>query len=92
MFILFNQKKYEKNLILFNLISAVKWLHSQGIIHNDLKPENIMIENNLHIKIIDFGFSIKKKNDSDFQKNTKGTPLYLAPEKIKSSPHDGIFN
>lgn len=79
-------------MIIFNLISAVKWLHSKGIIHNDLKPDNIMIEKNLDIKIIDFGFSIKKKNGQHFQKNSKGTPLYLAPEKINSVIHDGIIN
>lgn len=39
------------------LVSAVKYIHSRGIVHGDLKPDNIMIDDNYHITIIDFDVS-----------------------------------
>lgn len=41
------------------ILVALKFLHSNLIIYRDLKPDNIMIDNNGHIKLIDFGFAKK---------------------------------
>lgn len=89
---LINVKENKKNLLLFNIIQAVQCIHSKGITHNDLKPENIMIDYKLSIKIIDFGFSTKKNGRTNMQKLRRGTPLYLSPEKIQPIPHNGKFN
>ena len=43
--------------ILYNLLIAVKFIHSANIIHRDLKPSNILIDSNLKIQICDFGRS-----------------------------------
>lgn len=82
-------QKDQKNLILVNILKAIKWLHSTGLVHNDIKPTNIMISKDLSIKLIDFGFSIKKINDHDLQFKFNGTPSYLSPQKIQNLPHDG---
>ncbi len=50
----------EKIEILINICNAVDSLHLNGVIHLDLKPENIMVENNKNIKLIDFGCSQSK--------------------------------
>lgn len=64
------------------VISIVKGLHDIGVIHNDLKPQNIFIENN-SVKLIDFEFSgpprsAKTKNYYPFRPKTKNEELLLA--------------
>lgn len=44
-------------IIMYNLLCAVKFLHSAGLMHRDLKPANILIDDNCSVKICDFGLS-----------------------------------
>lgn len=71
--------KKERNRIFSELLSAVGYLHKRGIIHNDLKPENIIItlaDNTL--KLIDFGLA---DSDAEYAMRTLGcTPRYASPE------------
>jgi mitogen-activated protein kinase 1/3 len=45
-----------ENLI-FNILCALKFLHSANIVHRDLKPDNILVDLNCNIKLCDFGLS-----------------------------------
>jgi len=66
---------------LAEIVLAVEALHSRGIIYRDLKPHNILIDNDGHVKIIDFGFAKKLKNIyTDRSYTNCGTPGYCAPE------------
>ncbi len=58
-------------------------MHSKSIIYRDLKPENLLIDREGHVKIADFGFAKKLVNDRTF--TLCGTPEYLAPEIIMGS-------
>lgn len=83
----------QKYLIALRCAQAVEKMHQNGIIHNDLKPENIMIHeitlpdgsNDYQVNIIDFGFAdqIYCVNHVVNHKK-KGTPKYDAPEKFQS--------
>jgi len=44
-------------LIMYNILRAMKYLHSANIIHRDLKPGNILIDSDCQIKICDFGLA-----------------------------------
>jgi calcium-dependent protein kinase len=69
--------------ILFQLLSAVNYLHKHKIVHRDLKPENILFDGHT-IKLIDFGTS-RTFNPKLKMKEMHGTPYYIAPEVINQS-------
>jgi len=65
-----------------SIASTLNYLHGQGLIHRDIKPDNIMLSHDCEIKIIDFGLA-RKKNDSDeADKKVIGTLSYTAPERF----------
>ena len=67
--------------IIYEICSAMKYVHENDIIHRDLKMKNILINNKKHVKICDFGIS-KFTDVTTYASITRGvgTPLFMAPE------------
>jgi serine/threonine-protein kinase len=78
--------------IAIEVLKALDYIHANGVVHRDLKPENILVDDNDHIKLIDFGIagdsSSRRLTYANFTA-TLGTPDYIAPEQVKGKRGDG---
>jgi serine/threonine protein kinase/tetratricopeptide (TPR) repeat protein len=71
------------------ITAALKEAHSRGIIHRDIKSDNIMVTEDNRIKVMDFGLA-KFKESGTVTKTGKtvGTAAYMSPEQVRGEPVD----
>lgn len=82
----------KKLINIYGIASGVSYLHSRDILHRDLKPQNILEDDNLFPQIADFGLALishQKQDANSYQPNNKalGTPIYAAPEIWKKNAY-----
>ena len=71
------------------LVSGVNYIHTKGLVHRDLKLENLLLDKHENLIITDFGFVNEFSNNSKLMKTPCGSPCYAAPELvIFDKPYD----
>ncbi|XP_035474360.1 serine/threonine-protein kinase PAK 6-like [Scophthalmus maximus] len=69
------------------VLQALTFLHSQGVIHRDVKSDSILLTLDGRIKLSDFGFCAQISDDVPKRKSLVGTPYWMAPEVISKTPY-----
>lgn len=86
----------QKNLdILVNVCDAIAFAHVEGVVHRDLKPQNIMTGGFGEVLVLDWGLAIVMGTDSQAGASIAGTPAYMAPEMVNApetvGPHSDVY-
>jgi polo-like kinase 1 len=73
----------ETRCYISQLMSSLKYLHSQLVIHRDLKLGNLFLDSELRVKVGDFGLAAKLTHPNEKRRTVCGTPNYIAPEILE---------
>ena len=74
--------------VMLQVLDALASAHEQGVIHQDVKPANILLTPQMHAKVTDFGISRFTNADTTSISSSMGTPSYMAPEQCRGGPVD----
>lgn len=73
--------------VCYTILKALAFLHSQGVIHRDIKSDSILLTHDGKVKLSDFGFCAQVSQDLPRRKSLVGTPYWMAPEVISRLPY-----
>jgi tetratricopeptide (TPR) repeat protein len=74
--------------VLEQLCGALDYAHKQGLIHRDIKPDNVLVASDGTVKLLDFGLARVLDDGFGEQSVLAGTPYYMAPEQLDGSTVD----
>lgn len=77
----------EVRYFIHQAIMGVNFLHKENIIHRDIKLGNLFINNDMELRIGDFGLAVRAQADGKKETSVCGTPNYIAPEVLSKTGH-----
>ncbi|MHB8523695.1 MAG: serine/threonine-protein kinase [Limisphaerales bacterium] len=85
----------QKARLLREVARGLSVAHARGLIHRDLKPDNVIVGPDMRPRILDFGLALSLEEASRQGRGFEGTPLYTSPEQAKGealSPASDVFS
>lgn len=76
----------QKARLLREVARGLATAHERGLVHRDLKPDNIIVGPDLRPRILDFGLALSLEEASRLPGGFEGTPLYASPEQVQGRP------
>ncbi|XP_005932693.1 serine/threonine-protein kinase PAK 4 [Haplochromis burtoni] len=73
--------------VCLSVLKALSVLHTQGVIHRDIKSDSILLTHDGRVKLSDFGFCAQVSKEVQRRKSLVGTPYWMAPELISRLPY-----
>ena len=80
----------QAKFIFRQIINGLKYVHSKGVLHRDIKLDNILLTSEGDVKICDFGVSKIVQNKNLVMEDQCGTPAYIAPEVFSGKGYKGF--
>ncbi|KAM8966315.1 protein kinase C delta type-like [Pelodytes ibericus] len=74
------------------IVCGLQYLHGKGVVHRDLKPDNILLTGEGHIKICDFGLAVSEMFGDRRTEGMFGTTGYHAPEMLNSRTYNAAID
>lgn len=75
----------EARYFMLQIVSSLEYMHSNRVIHRDLKMGNIFLNENMDLKVGDFGLATKLEFCDEKKRTMCGTPNYIAPEIVEGA-------
>jgi eukaryotic-like serine/threonine-protein kinase len=75
--------------IMLQVLDALGSAHEEGVVHQDVKPANIMLTPDMRVKVADFGICRFVNMEVTITTSSMGTPNYMSPEQCRGGPVDG---
>jgi len=74
--------------VVLQILRAARFAHQRGVVHRDIKPQNVLIDEEGRIKVADFGIARAGASDMTETGSVMGTAQYLSPEQAQGRPVD----
>jgi serine/threonine protein kinase len=87
--------KYDEDFIRYVMLRTIQgldFLHSRGIMHRDIKSDNLLLSERGDVKLADFGYAVLLSKDQQKRKSRVGTICWMAPELIMAKAYTAAID
>ena len=78
----------DKRKIVKQVLSSIAYLHEHDVVHRDIKSHNFLVDENLTVKLCDFGLARNKETLNQGSMQFSGTPIYMAQQLFLKKSYD----